>query len=420
MNDVPSTSVIQVMKEIWTATSASRFVAGLFPGTANERNADALYVMMLGLEVGLPAAMALRAIRLDAGQACISPRTALYILVKAGFEVVMPDPATLDAESVVKIRRPSSAEYRSYKCPIADDKETAIWAAVASAARLEAVDYLGGLHIVMPAVNPSAPAVQAHSNGDPASTSSEDDADEDKAREDSGPKPWPQTEAWGIFKDWLHKLGLSVDDARVLAGLEPNESWAARYPTAKEACVVIDERRKQPATPKKAWVPEVIETAKHVYQLDPESMLKILGKKSFNDFPDKAAAENTMHRTAVERQLPVVSDRVTYSNYGKNGKAIEFETPGIILRLPGGREAIVQKLGDDGKVFYDENGLTVWETGQQYDIDPVKIVWSKNQKGVITIESITLVTPYAAYDEQATDDKPIDLAKEFPREPVKA
>lgn len=389
---------------------------------------DIFVIIMYGFELGLPPAMALHTIRFIKGKPCCTGQALLLLLRRARIEIEMPDPATITDAATVRLRRSGGGwQSFSYTRQMASDGGVLtldnwqrqpgvqlLWRALSQAARLFAPDVVCDLQTIEevdPAIHVDAtgapiesvtitPPAKAPPPADPpAQTTSS-----------SSESTWADNaQDWSKFATWLRdRKQLTLESAAQLVGMKDytSASWGKQFTDGKAACIAIEAALKtkadQPARPKAEWVPEIIETALQVYDMTGDEMLKVIGKKSWSDFADKASAETTMHKTAVERQLPVVSTRAFFRRTPNADELIDFETPGIILTLTGGRDTLLQKLGDDGQPFEEANSLTVWESGTHYDIDPIKLVWKKSKKGLITVESVAMVTPYEA------DELPVD------------
>lgn len=71
-----------------------------------QRTADAFFVMMYGRELGIPAMTSLQQIYVIDGKPSCSGQMMLALAIKAGVDVVTPDPSSVKDKCEVKMRRP--------------------------------------------------------------------------------------------------------------------------------------------------------------------------------------------------------------------------------------------------------------------------------------------------------------------------
>lgn len=126
-----------------------------------QRVADAFFVMMLGVEIGLPPITSLRMIHLIKGTPATSGAGMLSILRRAGVEVEIPDAGKVTTSATVRLRRPGEATW--YESTFTVDMAKAaglgsrdmwskfpanmlIWRALSNAARFYCPDIINGLY----------------------------------------------------------------------------------------------------------------------------------------------------------------------------------------------------------------------------------------------------------------------------------
>lgn len=445
---VPTLGEIESLKEMCRVAAMSNFLSSTAPmSNQNQRAADAFFVVMYGREIGIPAMTALKTIYVIDGKPSCSGQAMLALLRRGGCEVDLPDPADVKDKATVRIRRPGG-EWKSYSFTkemaqqaglLTREKtwgkyyqQMMIWRAVSMAARMEASDIVSGLYTVEEiapdtAVDedgvPVGPIIITRES-EPAKPVPSADTQEGEY-EEAAPQNWMQHDAiWDKFVTWLGDNKLTVEGALKLLGIQsfvdafPSDTTedgmkaAARKASEAVAAALLKARNK-PA----GWTDESLldfeQWILDTYGIWPKEMLALIGKKDWRkDFPSMEAARKFVEQEALKRQMPVVVSKVQYVAFGK-GKALDLFAPGIVLKLPGGRDALKQHLGADAEVFAHKNGLDAWEVGKSYDIDPLKVVWSKSDKGKVEITSISLRNLYPT-----GEDEVIDLASIFPREGV--
>jgi hypothetical protein len=126
-----------------------------------QRVADAFFVMMLGVEIGLPPITSLRMIHLIKGTPATSGAGMLSILRRAGVEVEIPDAGKVTTSATVRLRRPGVSDW--YESTFTVDMAKAaglggrdmwtkfpanmlIWRALSNAARFYCPDIINGLY----------------------------------------------------------------------------------------------------------------------------------------------------------------------------------------------------------------------------------------------------------------------------------
>lgn len=129
-----------------------------------ERSAEAIYIMLLGRELGLSPLASLQNINLINGKPVVSGQALLGIMRQRGLEVEVPDPAGVTDAATVRVRRPGrdwvSYSYTREMARKAEllnkpgnmwnkyPAEMLIWRAVSTASRMAASDLMLGLYTV--------------------------------------------------------------------------------------------------------------------------------------------------------------------------------------------------------------------------------------------------------------------------------
>lgn len=269
-----------------------------------QREADAFFVGMYGLELGVPIITALRQIYVIDGKPACSAALLVSLLRKAGFIVELPDPATLNESTgaTVYITRPGGERHGyTWTKKMAEDaglwsnkpnwkkswREMLIWRAAAMGSRMEGGDVTNGLYTV----EELSPDTEVDESGTPISISmptAEDshlpatDGDEiiDPPAQPRGttrpqqatsnpqptpePKPGPWAKAhWGTFVEACKKATGGWEEIvpelvkeKGITDINNPEQWDKAFPTGREAAVFVEAAYKaisdpKPAEPKK-------------------------------------------------------------------------------------------------------------------------------------------------------------------------
>lgn len=154
---------LQVVERLAQVISSSQMLRSRTTDP-RERNAEAIYIMLLGRELGLSPLAALQNINLISGKPVVSGQALLGIMRQRGLEVDVPDPASVSDAAVVRVRRPGrdwvSYSYTREMARKAEllnkpgnmwnkyPAEMLIWRAVSTASRMAASDLMLGLYTV--------------------------------------------------------------------------------------------------------------------------------------------------------------------------------------------------------------------------------------------------------------------------------
>lgn len=280
-----------------------------------ERNAEAIYIMLLGRELGLSPLAALQNINLISGKPVVSGQALLGIMRQRGLEVEVPDPASVTDAAVVRVRRPGR-DWMSYsytremarKAELLNKPgnmwnkypaEMLIWRAVSTASRMAASDLMLGLYTVeeidetaqlnedgellgqlpapaapksLPASAPEHPEVRQLSNYPP------------KAAPEPAPAPGPVA-----LRDALPTP--SVTPPAPELNDKPKSPFGPAKTTALAGCT---------------WEPDeqmdFINWLADTYGCAPEGFLRTAGVQSWSAFPKVAAA-----KAVAERKLKAIT-----------------------------------------------------------------------------------------------------------------
>jgi hypothetical protein len=125
-----------------------------------QRVADAMFVMLYGVELGLPPITALRTIHVVDGKLVVSGQAMLSLMLRAGVRVQMPNPGEVRDSATVVVTRPGGEPQAfTYTRAMAEaaglvsklnwqryPSEMLCWRALSTAARFACPDIVGGLY----------------------------------------------------------------------------------------------------------------------------------------------------------------------------------------------------------------------------------------------------------------------------------
>jgi hypothetical protein len=125
-----------------------------------QRVADAMFVMLYGVELGLPPITALRTIHVVDGKLVVSGQAMLSLMLRAGVKVQMPNPGEVKESATVVVTRPGGEPQAfTYTRSMAEaagltgklnwqryPSEMLCWRALSTAARFACPDIVGGLY----------------------------------------------------------------------------------------------------------------------------------------------------------------------------------------------------------------------------------------------------------------------------------
>ncbi len=259
------------------------------------RMADAFFVMMQGIEIGIPPMTALRTIHVIKGKPSVSGQALLSLMRRAGVEVIIPDPSTITDKATVKLRRPGEqtwheASFTQQEANVAKltdnpvwksfPKDMMTWRAVSRANRLFTSDITGGLYTIEEfqtneILNADGDIVGSLPSGKtqslttmppalPQLSASTETAQDDPEANEPPPEP-PQAELSLIEKlrmyitsEFKSKDNLTLDWSKVaelakakVANPDDFDSWkAAGFKSFAEAFAFVRGEYTKPATPK--------------------------------------------------------------------------------------------------------------------------------------------------------------------------
>lgn len=157
---------IEAVQQICRVAARSGFLqSNAAMNNMQQREADAFFVGMYGLELGVPVITALRQIYVIDGKPACSAALLVSLLRRGGCNVELPDPATVTEETgaTVYITRPGGERHAyTYTKKMAEDanlwgkkknwinswREMLIWRAAATGSRMEGGDLTNGLYTV--------------------------------------------------------------------------------------------------------------------------------------------------------------------------------------------------------------------------------------------------------------------------------
>jgi hypothetical protein len=158
-------SVIIPHAQVETIAAMARAVAAssyLNTKGANheQRVSDAMFVMLYGVELGLPPITALRTIHVVDGKLVVSGQAMLSLMLRAGVRVQMPNPGEVRDSATVVVTRPGGEPQAfTYTRAMAEaagltgklnwqryPSEMLCWRALSTAARFACPDIVGGLY----------------------------------------------------------------------------------------------------------------------------------------------------------------------------------------------------------------------------------------------------------------------------------
>lgn len=313
MNAMISMDELQVVERLAQVISGSQMLRSRTTDP-RERNAEAIYIMLLGRELGLSPLAALQNINLIGGKPVVSGQALLGIMRQRGLEVEVPDPASVTDAAVVRVRRPGR-DWMSYsytremarKAELLNKPgnmwnkypaEMLIWRAVSTASRMAASDLMLGLYTVEE-IDETA---QLNEDGEllgqlPAPTA---------------PKPLPAPAP-------EHPEVRQLSNYPPKAAPEPPAPGpvalrdALPAPSAPPTVPELNDKPKSPFAPAKTtalagctWEPDeqidFINWLADTYGCAPEGFLRTAGVQSWSAFPTVAAA-----KAVAERKLKAIT-----------------------------------------------------------------------------------------------------------------
>jgi len=159
MSAIISQSHVETIAAMARAVAASGYLTT--KGANHEqRVADAMFVMLYGVELGLPPITALRTIHVVDGKLVVSGQAMLSLMLRAGVKVQMPNPGEVRDSATVVVTRPGGEPQAfTYTRAMAEaagltgklnwqryPSEMLCWRALSTAARFACPDVVGGLY----------------------------------------------------------------------------------------------------------------------------------------------------------------------------------------------------------------------------------------------------------------------------------
>lgn len=263
-----------------------------------ERNAEAIYIMLLGRELGLSPLAALQNINLISGKPVVSGQALLGIMRQRGLEVEVPDPASVSDAAVVRVRRPGrdwvSYSYTREMARKAEllnkpgnmwnkyPAEMLIWRAVSTASRMAASDLMLGLYTVEE-IDETA---QLNEDGEPIAQLPAPAVPPATPKPLPAPAPEPTPEPGPVaLRDALPTPPAPEQNSKPKSPFGPSQS------AALAGCT---------------WEPEeqmdFMSWLADTYGCAPEGFLRAAGVQSWSAFPTAATA-----KTVAERKLKAIT-----------------------------------------------------------------------------------------------------------------
>lgn len=279
-----------------------------------ERNAEAIYIMLLGRELGLSPLAALQNINLISGKPVVSGQALLGIMRQRGLEVEVPDPASVTDAAVVRVRRPGrdwvSYSYTREMARKAEllnkpgnmwnkyPAEMLIWRAVSTASRMAASDLMLGLYTVEE-IDETA---QLNEDGEPLEQLPS------PAAAKPLPAPAPEYPEVRQLSNYPPKAAPEPPAPGPVALRD-----ALPTPSAPPTVPELNDKPKSPFGPAKTtalagctWEPgeqiDFINWLADTYGCAPEGFLRTAGVQSWSAFPTTAAA-----KAVAERKLKAIT-----------------------------------------------------------------------------------------------------------------
>lgn len=269
-----------------------------------ERNAEAIYIMLLGRELGLSPLAALQNINLISGKPVVSGQALLGIMRQRGLEVEVPDPASVSDAAVVRVRRPGrdwvSYSYTREMARKAEllnkpgnmwnkyPAEMLIWRAVSTASRMAASDLMLGLYTV----EEMDETAQLNEDGEPIAQLPPPAAPPAAPKPLPAPAPEPTPEPGPVaLRDALPPPPAPTSPPAPEQNGKPKSPFGPSQSAALAGCT---------------WEPEeqmdFINWLADTYGCAPEGFLRTAGVQSWSAFPKVAAA-----KAVAERKLKAIT-----------------------------------------------------------------------------------------------------------------
>lgn len=337
---IPSLDTIASMEKMCQLAARSNFLTSSAPmSQIQQREADAFFVAMYGLELGVPFITSLRMIYVIDGKPACASQLLLGLMLKHGVKVVMPNPGTVTDSATITIQRPNSpAHDYTYTKDMAvaaglwgnkknwksSPREMLIWRAVAMGGRMECPDIVGGLY----SLEELAPDSEVDSEGAlvgnvvtstarPSITVEpeeiKDDHDKEEIKHD--PDEWINGNVSAFVAKWT---GHGMTAPQIMQALKITERWGNWKGTVSEADAAVEAYRKPASVPPEVAAAKVTEDADlraatlnelenqlvHIYHVEKRDYVRGTGKAAGQKWLAKANFfDSTEHDQKIEFML---------------------------------------------------------------------------------------------------------------------